>query len=101
MFLEYPGDAYAGTREMQYQFMLGGSLLVAPVYKNVAADDRRIPHGHMASVGDMVDYTVRCIFLRLVADIFPVVLVRRVFAGSEGNRGNRVCEPDKGCKSRA
>lgn len=39
MFLEYPGDAYAGTREMQYQFMLGGSLLVAPVYKNVSADE--------------------------------------------------------------
>lgn len=40
MFLEYPGDAYAGTREMQYQFMLGGSILVAPVYKNVAADEK-------------------------------------------------------------
>ena len=39
MFLEYPGDAYAGTREMQYQFMLGANLLVAPVYKNVAADE--------------------------------------------------------------
>ena len=39
MFLEYPKDAYAGTREMQYQFMLGASLLVAPVYKNVAADE--------------------------------------------------------------
>lgn len=39
MFLEYPRDAYAGTREMQYQFMLGGSLLVAPVYRNVAADE--------------------------------------------------------------
>lgn len=39
MFLEYPGDAYAGTRQMQYQFMLGASLLVAPVYKNVAADE--------------------------------------------------------------
>ncbi len=38
MFLEYPGDAYARTREMQYQFMLGASLLIAPVYKNVAAD---------------------------------------------------------------
>ena len=38
MFLEYPGDTYARTREMQYQFMLGASLLIAPVYKNVAAD---------------------------------------------------------------
>lgn len=38
MFLEYPGDTYAGTREMQYQFMLGADLLIAPVYKNVAAD---------------------------------------------------------------
>lgn len=39
MFLEYPRDAYAAAREMQYQFMLGASLLVAPVYKNVAADE--------------------------------------------------------------
>lgn len=39
MFLEYPEDSYARTREMQYQFMLGESLLVAPVYRNVAADE--------------------------------------------------------------
>lgn len=39
MFLEYPMDPYARTREMQYQFMLGASLLIAPVYKNVTADE--------------------------------------------------------------
>lgn len=39
MFLEYPEDTYAYSKSMQYQFMLGGSLLVAPVYKNIAADE--------------------------------------------------------------
>ncbi len=39
MFLEYPDDPYAAGREVQYQFMLGSSLLVAPVYQNVAADE--------------------------------------------------------------
>lgn len=39
MFLEYPEDSYAYSRSVQYQFMLGGSILVAPVYKNVAADE--------------------------------------------------------------
>ena len=39
MFLEYPEDDYAYTRAMQYQFMLGANILVAPIYKNVAADE--------------------------------------------------------------
>lgn len=39
MFLEYPEDSYAYSRAMQYQFMLGASMLVAPVYKNVASDE--------------------------------------------------------------
>ncbi len=32
MFLEYPDDAYAKTKNMQYQYMFGKNLLVAPVY---------------------------------------------------------------------
>lgn len=32
MFLEYPDDAYAKTKAMQYQYMYGKNLLVAPVY---------------------------------------------------------------------
>lgn len=39
MFLEYPEDFYAYSREMQYQFMLGADILVAPVYKDIAADE--------------------------------------------------------------
>lgn len=39
MFLEYPEDMYAYTRQVQYQYMLGASVLVAPVYKSVAADE--------------------------------------------------------------
>lgn len=39
MFLEYPDDEYAYSRSMQYQFMLGSSILVAPVYQNVAGDE--------------------------------------------------------------
>lgn len=39
MFLEYPGDRYACTAAVQYQFMLGSQILVAPVYQNVAADE--------------------------------------------------------------
>ena len=38
MFLEYPDDEYAYSRSMQYQFMLGSSILVAPVYQNVAGE---------------------------------------------------------------
>lgn len=32
MFLEFPDDAYAKTKDMQYQYMFGKNLLVAPVY---------------------------------------------------------------------
>lgn len=39
MFLEYPEDMYAYTRQVQYQYMLGASVLVAPVYKSVASDE--------------------------------------------------------------
>ena len=39
MFLEYPRDRECYGRSVQYQFMLGSQLLVAPVYKNVAADE--------------------------------------------------------------
>lgn len=38
MFLEYPQDNYTYSTAVQYQFMLGGQILVAPVYQNVAAD---------------------------------------------------------------
>ncbi len=39
MFLEYPQDAYCCHIGVQYQFMLGRELLIAPVYQNVAADE--------------------------------------------------------------
>ena len=39
MFLEYPQDSYAYSREMQYQFLFGAALLVAPIYKNTAGDE--------------------------------------------------------------
>lgn len=39
MFLEYPQDRDACSRSVQYQFMLGSQLLIAPVYQNVAADE--------------------------------------------------------------
>lgn len=39
MFLEYPDDEYAYSRTMQYQFMFGSDILVAPVYKNTMADE--------------------------------------------------------------
>lgn len=39
MFLAYPQDRYAYTRQVQYQYMLGANVLVAPVYKSVAADE--------------------------------------------------------------
>lgn len=38
MFLEFPEDANAYGKNVQYQFMLGKNLLVAPVYQNTAAD---------------------------------------------------------------
>ena len=40
MFLEYPDDSYASSKEMQYQYMFGSNLLVAPIYKSTAADDK-------------------------------------------------------------
>lgn len=39
MFLEYPEDDYANTKDMQYQFMYGPSVLVAPVYTETANID--------------------------------------------------------------
>lgn len=39
MFLEYPKDEYAYSRQMQYQFMLGKNILVAPIYCDVAGDE--------------------------------------------------------------
>lgn len=38
MFLEYPDQAYAFSKNTQYQYMLGDALLVAPVYKDTQAD---------------------------------------------------------------
>ena len=32
MFLEYPDDAYSATRNVQYQYLFGDSILVAPIY---------------------------------------------------------------------
>ena len=40
MFLEYPDDANTYGKNVQYQFMLGKNLLVAPVYQDTAADDQ-------------------------------------------------------------
>lgn len=34
MFLEYPNDEYAYSKDMQYQYMWGDSFLVAPIYQN-------------------------------------------------------------------
>ena len=39
MFLAYPEDSYAYSKDMQYQFMWGDSFLVAPVYQDTAADE--------------------------------------------------------------
>ncbi|WP_294560969.1 discoidin domain-containing protein [uncultured Traorella sp.] len=38
MFLEFPDDSYAFSKNMQYQYMFGDAFLVAPVYQNTAAD---------------------------------------------------------------
>lgn len=38
MFLEYPDQAYAFSKNTQYQYMFGDAFLVAPVYKNTQAD---------------------------------------------------------------
>ncbi len=39
MFLAYPEDSYAYSKDMQYQYMWGDSFLVAPVYQDTAADE--------------------------------------------------------------
>ena len=39
MFLEFPEDDYAADKAMQYQYMYGPSLLVAPVYQDTAMDE--------------------------------------------------------------
>ena len=39
MFLEYPQDDYAYTTDMKYQYMFGPSILVAPVYRSIRADE--------------------------------------------------------------
>lgn len=36
MFLEYPNDSYANSKAVQYQYMFGSDLLVAPIYQNTA-----------------------------------------------------------------
>lgn len=38
MFLDYPNN-YTYGKQTQYQFLFGPSLLVAPIYKNTAADE--------------------------------------------------------------
>lgn len=38
MFLEFPNDSYAYSKNMQYQYMFGDAFLVAPVYQNTKAD---------------------------------------------------------------
>ncbi len=40
MFLEYPNDGYAATKDMQYQYMFGKNILVAPVYTETAGIDK-------------------------------------------------------------
>ena len=39
MFLEYPDDEYAYSKNMQYQYMFGKNVLVAPVYQNTQANE--------------------------------------------------------------
>lgn len=38
MFLEYPDDQYAKSKDLQYQYMYGDNFLVAPIYKETAAN---------------------------------------------------------------
>lgn len=40
MFLEFPEDGNTYGKNVQYQFMLGKNLLVAPVYQNTASDEQ-------------------------------------------------------------
>lgn len=39
MHLEYPKDDYAYSKDMQYQYMFGKNVLVAPIYQNTNADE--------------------------------------------------------------
>ena len=39
MFLEYPEDSYSATKNVQYQYMFGENILVAPVYTETDAID--------------------------------------------------------------
>ncbi|MCI9378914.1 MAG: leucine-rich repeat protein [Eubacterium sp.] len=39
MHLEYPDEPYAYGKSMQYQYMYGKNVLVAPVYQDTAADE--------------------------------------------------------------
>lgn len=39
MFLEYPNDPNTYGKNVQYQFMMGKNLLVAPVYQNTAMEE--------------------------------------------------------------
>ena len=40
MFLEYPDDAYSATKNVQYQYLFGDSILVAPIYTETEAIDK-------------------------------------------------------------
>ena len=39
MFLEYPTDSYAATKNVQYQYLFGENFLVAPIYTETDAID--------------------------------------------------------------
>lgn len=57
MFLDYPNDYTLGTAT-QYQFLYGPSFLVAPIYKETAADKdgNDVRHGIYLPEGKWVDY---------------------------------------------
>ncbi|MBR5578435.1 MAG: discoidin domain-containing protein [Lachnospiraceae bacterium] len=38
MFLEFPTDSYAASKDMQYQYMFGNNFLVAPIYQETNMD---------------------------------------------------------------
>ena len=40
MFLEYPDDAYSATKNVQYQYLFGDSILVAPIYTETENIDK-------------------------------------------------------------
>lgn len=45
MFLEFPQEISAHTKDSQYQFMWGPSILVAPVYQDKGTDDEWVRNG--------------------------------------------------------